>query len=543
MSGKIIPLDINKTRAVEGATSVFGGLHTVIWEYIVNSIDYLDEGTKPLVEVQMNKINNTITISDNGRGMNIYDLKNFMTVYAENRDRKDGTYTFLKRGYFGTGGFSAYKHAKKLEIQSVKNGKLYEGHMTKEAWQNDIGFTLVTEGKKTDLENGTKFVISELLKPLDHKNINDTKEFAKKHMRSKVYSTAQVYINEELIEYIEPPIEESMTKKINSKNSPFYDDLKDLNFGSGEIELTLKKTKKPLQRGEFGVSVIGDGIFLELTTSGIDTKKYANYIIGEAYIKDIHKNLEKFEPQLFDQSRKTELCIDNPYVPVMRSFIAKELNEFEQKVAEVEREREKKEFNKELEKKLSDISDKINQAIKSDWDKLNLSTLGNRNLSRKSKKDAVLKNMLGEIINPGDDFFKQKNDPLDRVKSDKKPPRQNNRKNSKKDQSNVKNNNSGGISIKLKSMGVEERRADFNEEQGLILINRDYPPIQKFIVKGDFNNEIFNALLKEIASTELAVATTAILINKGYYGSDMITAMVDLRNKVDQYSRILDNIK
>ena len=110
----------------------------------------------------MNKKDNTIIISDNGRGIDTNDLGNFMTVYAENRDRKEGTYTFLKRGYFGTGGFSAYKHAKKLEILSVKNGKSYEGHMTKEAWENDIGFTLITDGKKTDLPNGTKFVISEL---------------------------------------------------------------------------------------------------------------------------------------------------------------------------------------------------------------------------------------------------------------------------------------------------------------------------------------------------------------------------------------------
>ena len=29
--------------------------------------------------------------------------------------------------------------------------------------------------------------------------------------------------------------------------------------------------------------------------------------------------------------------------------------------------------------------------------------------------------MPGEKIKPGDDFFKQKTDPLDRVKSDKKP--------------------------------------------------------------------------------------------------------------------------
>ena len=66
-----------------------------------------------------------IIFSDNGRGLDTEDLQNFFTAYAENRDRVSGNYSFLRRGYFGTGGFSVFKIAKSLNITSVKKKTLF----------------------------------------------------------------------------------------------------------------------------------------------------------------------------------------------------------------------------------------------------------------------------------------------------------------------------------------------------------------------------------------------------------------------------------
>ena len=57
---------------------------------------------------------------------------------------------------------------------------------------------------------------------------------------------AEVWINNHLLEYKEPPIEKELTRIIHSKETSFYKDLHELGFGAGNIKLTLKKTKKPL---------------------------------------------------------------------------------------------------------------------------------------------------------------------------------------------------------------------------------------------------------------------------------------------------------
>ena len=60
--------------------------------------------------------------------------------------------------------------------------------------------------------------------------------------------------------------------------------------------------------------------------------------------------------------------------------------------------------------------------------------------------------------------------------------------------------------------------------------------------KGDYENKQLDYLLKEIASTELAVAITQHLIGKGNYGGDISTAIVDLRKRINDFSLKFDSI-
>ena len=124
--GQLIQFKIDKTRALVQATASFGSLPVVIWEYVVNGLAYQIQGKMPCVEVTIKK--DRIEVTDNGRGMDQDDLANFFTGYAENKDRKEGNYVFINRGYFGTGGFSIFKVAKHLQITSVKEKKLYDGN-------------------------------------------------------------------------------------------------------------------------------------------------------------------------------------------------------------------------------------------------------------------------------------------------------------------------------------------------------------------------------------------------------------------------------
>ena len=191
----VIPLKIEKTRALVQGIASFGGPHVVLWEYVINGLAYQNKGNTPTVEVKIEK--DKIEIADNGRGMNRNDLEHFFTGYAENRDRVEGGWVFIQRGYFGTGGFSIFKIADNLKITSVKDKKIYEGEISKKDIDSDKGFSLNKNGEKTEIPNGTKFVATGLKKEFTKKIINDAKEYIQKQMMN--VKGAQVFINNDLL--------------------------------------------------------------------------------------------------------------------------------------------------------------------------------------------------------------------------------------------------------------------------------------------------------------------------------------------------------
>ena len=108
----------NTARAILGAADTFKHAHQVVWEYVVNEIQYRDKKVKPKINIIIEK--KRIIISGNGSGMNMIDLQNFFTLHGENQDRKKG---LPGRGRFGTGKTAVWSIANKLTIDTVKNKK------------------------------------------------------------------------------------------------------------------------------------------------------------------------------------------------------------------------------------------------------------------------------------------------------------------------------------------------------------------------------------------------------------------------------------
>ena len=63
---------------------------------------------------------------------------------------------------------------------------------------------------------------------------------------------AEVWINNDLLEYKEPAIEKELTKVIKSKDTVFYDDLNDLGFGA-KYNTYSKKKKNLFQKENMGL--------------------------------------------------------------------------------------------------------------------------------------------------------------------------------------------------------------------------------------------------------------------------------------------------
>ena len=98
------------------------------------------------------------------------------------------------------------------------------------------------------------------------------------------------------------------------------------------------------------------------------------------------------------------------------------------------------------------------------------------------------------------------------------------------------------LQVSSKSLGDFVTNTDIYAEKSIIFINTDFPPLKKYIDGRDYENEKFNLFINEIIATELAVAITSKLIQKEHYGSDIATALVELRERINEFSKRFDEL-
>ena len=100
------------------SAQVFKTDRAVIWEYVVNSLQYTNPGIAPKVVVTISGRKDAITVADNGAGMSLADLRHFFTMHGENPERVAGR---IGRGKFGTGKSAAFGIA---DFLMVTNGSV-----------------------------------------------------------------------------------------------------------------------------------------------------------------------------------------------------------------------------------------------------------------------------------------------------------------------------------------------------------------------------------------------------------------------------------
>ena len=118
MSVSNLEYTVDVAKAILGAGGLFKNSHTVVWEYVVNGIQYREKKTNPQIYVIFKK--DKIIIKDNGLGMDLKGLKNFFTLHGENEDRKAGN---PGRGKHGTGKSAAFAIANSFFISTIKDKK------------------------------------------------------------------------------------------------------------------------------------------------------------------------------------------------------------------------------------------------------------------------------------------------------------------------------------------------------------------------------------------------------------------------------------
>jgi hypothetical protein len=322
----------------------------VVWEYVANSLQYVNPGTPPKVMVSINEKKKSITIADNGRGMGKADLQHFFTMHGENRERASGR---IGRGMFGTGKSAAFGIASTLTVGSVKDGKKTVVRLAREQVEDVHGDErikpdVLDDEVPTGESNGTVVEISRiLLRRIDRAGIITNIERHLAHYPRDV----EVFVDHHECEFKEPEIAEEY--EFSAPPS--------LAGAMGATRLAIKVARGPLDEELRGVQIYSHGNWHATTLAGSENKKMSEFILGEFDVPALEEYEGPIRP--FDNTRSGNLNPQNEIVGAIYRFVGPKIEEVRRKLLERERERAKSEEAR----RLSQQADKIAEMLSEDF--------------------------------------------------------------------------------------------------------------------------------------------------------------------------------
>lgn len=516
----------------------------VVWEYVSNSLQYVDSDVNPIVKVIINNSKKYISIEDNGRGMDWEGLKNFFVMHGENIDRKEGK---TGRGRFGTGKSAAFGIANILRITTVRNGKRSKVELKRKdveeiSSEAPIPVQEIEREVPTNESNGTLIEIEEIhLKSLDQKSII---EYIERHL-AKWPKNATVFVNNHECEYSEPPIANEYVFKPESIIKDYL----------GNVELIIKESKKPLEKEIRGVSVFSKGVWLETTLAGSEGRDMSQYLFGEIDVPKLEEDDSPIPP--YDLSRSMKLNPNNDTVKYLYAFIGEKIEKIRRDLVQKEKKRNAEEEAKKLAKQSEEIANVINEDFldfRERAAKVKAKISGSRNLGKEKfkggddKGDVVFGNELPAEVETETGGLGSKGDGT----TDGKEPRELNpqvkpsSQNSEKlanpaGGSGKKRRPSGGFRVDFRNLGDKEDRASYMKDEHTIYINLDHPQVVAAKKHDNIEDPTFRRLTYEIAFSEYAIALTSLLDNNNQF-LDPSDAIFEIKNTLNRVTRKAANL-
>jgi hypothetical protein len=516
---------------------LFKSDHLVVWEYVVNGLQYVDQRTNPLVQVTLDAKRKRITVSDNGRGMDWEGLHNFFVMHGENLDRKQGR---PGRGRFGTGKAAALGIADLLRITTVQNGRRSKVELRRSKIEamtsgEEIPVKVLEQESPTIEPNGTLVEIEEIhLRSIDQAGII---RFIERHL-AKWPKNASVTANNHICEVSEPPVEtiHRFSAEENTRQA------------LGDVELIVKVSKRPLGEEERGISIFSRGIWHAITLAGSEAKEMAHYIFGEIDVPNLEDDMSAVPP--FDVSRSMELNPNNELVQEIHAFIHSKVEEVRRTLVDADKRRRATEEARRLAAQAAEIAQLINEdfeLFRGKVKKVRAKAVGGTDLFgiRSSETGDGKLTPGGEIpaeqllpaggegrngdggssgTEPADllpmleanEEGRTKGKPAQSVARPKRPR--------------------GGFDVKFDHMGSESHRARYMPDERTIYLNLEHPQLAA-AAKGiaSVEDPNFRRLAYEIAFTEYAIALATELAQlEGYYYelTDPIVEIGDTLNRL-----------
>lgn len=506
----------------------------VVTEYVANSMEYVDDGTIPTINVSLDSRGRKISISDNGRGMDREGLQNFFLMHGENQDRKRGR---GRRGLFGTGKSAAFGIADVLRLTTLRNGRRWKVELSREAIRGmasdaPIPVKEIERGVASDEPNGTLVEIEGIhLRHLDQPGII-------RHIERNLAGwsrAAQIFVNGHQCEFQEPVSVESSRFTADSANYPLI----------AGCELIVRVSPVPLEADEVGVSITSGDVLFERTLGGNEGRPMADVLFGLIEVPTLQSDTSPIPA--FDQSRSLRLNPENPVVREILEFIGGRVDEVRRELLRREKERRASEDARAWYERAKEIERIINADFTELRGRLTRSRARSRGEAPSTGGEAPAGEpalieggeVPAEVVEPegGPGSSGQDGD------GSAEPPRKLGPKLEETPEGPVGAGTSvastrggskrGGFSVEFKPMGPDEKRAAFVREGRVIYVNLDHPQLVAARGGAASPHQTLRRLAYEIAFTEYAIALASEFAANDEY-VEITDPIVEIRESINR---------
>jgi len=419
-------------------------------------------------------------------------------------------------------------------VTSSKNGKRSAVELTRDdikgmTSEDPIPVRTIQKETPTHDDNGTLVEVEGIhLRSLDAGAVIS---FIERHL-VRMPKDCTVYVDHYECEVAEPPVSETRHLK------PEGDEAAKL----GDVELTIKVSKTPLDPDLRGISIYSKGAWHETTLAGTEGKEMVQYLFGEMDVPALDEDVSV--PPPFDMSRAMKLNIENELVRLIHSFVGRHIEAVRKELLTAEKKRRESEEAKRLQEEASKIAQLLNedfQDFKRKLAKAKASDPGGTDLQPGGKGQGEDLFSLGGDEPVEETFPPQTETPIHRPGKppELEPDAQGEPKGKRvPGGAEGKPKPRGGFRVDFSNMGEETSRAHYVSDGRTIFINLDHPQIAAAKGLGRLEDAAFRRLSYEVAFTEYAVALASEMAARDEYYeiTDPIVAIGDSINRLARQS-------
>jgi hypothetical protein len=486
--------------------------YAAVWEYVVNSLQYANDGVLPKIQVLIRPRSHEIEISDNGRGMSARDLERFFTMHGENIDRLRGR---PGRGKFGTGKAAAFGIGQLLKVDTRRENTRNVVQLTREAIDSSRGDDVPVEwlmrNEATSEPNGTTVTIGGIVLP----KINSQAiiEYIERHLQAFRARLPEVAVNEHVCEFREPQVSETFVFEPSQEQAEIL----------GKIELTVKVSPSPLPAAEVGIAITaGAGNLVAIETGGIDRKELGSYLFGDLDVPALETFKSTIEP--YDGTRSLQLNPLHPVCSVLIPFIGSKLEEVRLKQLRKLGDARKTEQARRLASEAERIAEVLNEDFRNVMSKLqgiravaaragSAGAQYGKSSSGDDESTAWIEgtkvpgdvNQVGTRRQNGDGGQRKGRSAPDIVRGGS-PNEGGDEAVDPAGGQGKRSRPRGGFRVEYRDLGEAEDRSKYDKVSLTILINLSHPAVKNALRNCGVEDPIFKRLSYEIAFTEYSVA-------------------------------------